>query len=347
LIIFLRDKVLAQADELDQRSASQDVLSVCQQLNTTMQAQLSARTNPEQTEALITQLEKAKAAAQELKSRASRWQITLNDGVADLQSDIDYDLRDRLRQITRESEAMIDEADPAEVWDELAGWVHQQVAGAASANFVWATQRTRYLAEQVAEHFAIAGQVALPDIQMNTTDSMAPKVVGLVQPEEEKFGFGAKGMAGMRGGYMGALMFGMMTSLAGLALINPLSIGAGILMGRKSLKDEKKRLLQRRQSETKMAVRKHIDDVQFQVGKDSRDMLRLMQRTLRDHFTTIAEELQNSINGAVQSAQAALKESETERNTSIQNLEAELKRVAGLAQQARALAPAQPVGAGV
>jgi hypothetical protein len=347
LIIFLRDKVLAQADELDQRSASQDVLSVCQQLNTTMQAQLSARTNPEQTEALITQLEKAKAAAQELKSRASRWQITLNDGVADLQSDIDYDLRDRLRQITRESEAMIDEADPAEVWDELAGWVHQQVAGAASANFVWATQRTRYLAEQVAEHFAIAGQVALPDIQMNTTDSMAPKVVGLVQPEEEKFGFGAKGMAGMRGGYMGALMFGMMTSLAGLALINPLSIGAGILMGRKSLKDEKKRLLQRRQSETKMAVRKHIDDVQFQVGKDSRDMLRLMQRTLRDHFTTIAEELQNSINGAVQSAQAALKESETERNSSIQNLEAELERVAGLAQRARALAPAQPVGAGV
>jgi sensor domain CHASE-containing protein len=76
-------------------------------------------------------------------------------------------------------------------------------------------------------------------------------------------------------------------------------------------------------------------------------MLRLMQRTLRDHFTTIAEELQNSINGAVQSAQAALKESETERNSSIQNLEAELKRVAGLAQQARALAPAQPVGAGV
>ena len=347
LIVFLRDKVLAQADELDRRSASQDVLSVCQQVTTTMQAQLSARTDPEQTGALIARLEKAKAAAQELKSRASRWQITLNDGVADLQSDIDYDLRDRLRQISRESEAMIDEADPAEVWDELAGWVHQQVAGAASANFVWATQRTRYLSEQVAEHFAMAGEVALPEIQAGATNSMAPKVAGLAQPEAEAFGFGAKGMASLRGGYMGALMFGMLTSLAGMALINPLSIGAGVLMGRKSLKDEKKRLLQRRQSETKVAVRKHIDDVQFQVGKDSRDMLRLMQRTLRDHFTTIAEEMQTSINGAVQSAQAALKESEAERNASIQNLKAELERVAGLAQKARALAPAERVGVGV
>ncbi len=345
LIGFLRDKVLAQADQLDRRSASSDVLLVCEQLSTTMQAELKARENPEEAEALIAQLERAKAAATELKSRAARWQTTLNDGVADLQSDIDYDLRDRLRQISREAETMADEGDPAEVWDQYAGWVHQQVAAAASANFVWATQRARYIAQQVAEHFAQAGEVALPNIQMSSTDGMAPKVTGLVMPEQEKFGVMGKGMASLRGGYMGALMFGMLTSLAGLALINPLSIGAGALMGAKSLKDEKKRLLQRRQAEAKMAVRRHIDDVQFQVGKDSRDMLRHMQRTLRDHFTTIAEELQTSINGAVQAANAALQENESERKKSITDLRAELERVTGLAKKARVLAGAQPVGA--
>jgi hypothetical protein len=345
LIGFLRNKVLAQADQLDRRSASSDVLSVCEQLTTTMQAELKARESPDEAQALIAQLEKAKAAAAELKSRASRWQLTLNDGVADLQSDIEYDLRDRLRRISREAETMADESDPAEVWDQFAGWVHQQVAAAASANFVWATQRARYLAQQVAEHFAQAGQVALPDIQMAPTDAMAPKVAGLVMPEQEKFGVMGKGMAGLRGGYMGALMFGMLTSLAGMALINPLSIGAGVLMGGKSLRDEKKRHLQRRQAEAKMAVRKHIDDVQFQVGKDSRDMLRRMQRTLRDHFTTIAEELQTSINGAVHAAQAALQESAAERKKSINDLKAELERVAGLTARARALAGAQPVGA--
>ncbi len=70
-----------------------------------------------------------------------------------------------------------------------------------------------------------------------------------------------------------------------------------------------------------------------------------MQRTLRDHFTTIAEELQTSINGAVTSSQAALQENETERKKSIVDLRAELERVAGLAKKAQALAGAQPVGA--
>ena len=37
---------------------------------------------------------------------------------------------------------------------QFAGWVQQEVAAAASANFIWATQRVRALAKLVAEHFA-------------------------------------------------------------------------------------------------------------------------------------------------------------------------------------------------
>ena len=60
--------------------------------------------------------------------------------------DIEYDLRDRLRAISREAEQLIDDADPAEVWDQFADWFHQQVSSAASANFVWAAERARWLA---------------------------------------------------------------------------------------------------------------------------------------------------------------------------------------------------------
>ena len=67
----------------------------------------------------------------------------MNDGVADLSSDIDYDLRDRLRTISREAEQLLDDADPAEIWEQFADWFHQQVASAASANFVWAAERAR------------------------------------------------------------------------------------------------------------------------------------------------------------------------------------------------------------
>ena len=89
------------------------------------------------------------------------------------------------------------------IWDQFAEWVQQQVAAAASANFVWATQRAALLAQQVADHFAQAGEVALPDIAVSPTDGDVPQVAGLRPAEQEKFGLEGKALTGLRGGYMG------------------------------------------------------------------------------------------------------------------------------------------------
>ena len=350
LVDFLLRRVVAQSDELDRRSTSQDVMSVAEQLAAEMRAELSVQEDPERVEALVAELTRAKARADDLKQRTSRWQITLNDGVADLQSDIDYDLRDRLRTIGREAEQLIDDADPAEVWDQFADWFHQQVSSAASANFVWAAERARWLAGQVAEHFAEGADIALPELRFSD-EGMAGKVDPLEQPESEKMKIGGALFAGSRGGYGGMLMIGMASTLAGLTLLNPFSIGAGILFGAKTVKDEKKRLRQRRQSDAKVAVRKHIDEVTFQVGKDSRDMLRGTQRQLRDHFSALAEEVSTSLANSVMAAQNALKTTASEREQRIRDLKAELERIDALAGRAKALlsAPAQPaaVGSGV
>ena len=119
----------------------------------------------------------------------------------------------------------------------------------------------------------------------------------------------------MRGGYGGMLMIGMATTLAGLALLNPISIGAGLLFGTKTVRDERKRMLQRRQAEAKQAVRRHIDEVTFQVGKDSRDMLRHTQRQLRDHYSALAEEVSTSIASSVLAAQNAVSTTTSERQS--------------------------------
>ena len=92
-------------------------------------------------------------------------------------------------------------------------------------------------------------------------------------------------------------------------------------------------MLQRRQAEAKQAVRKHIDEVTFQVGKDSRDMLRHTQRQLRDHFSALAEEVSTSI--------AELGAGRAERrqdhdvgaaSSRIRDLKAELARIDALAE---------------
>ncbi|MHA6797175.1 dynamin family protein [Pseudonocardia bannensis] len=345
LIGFLLRKVVARADDLDRRSTSQDVLAVAEQLAASMKAELMAQEDPERAEALVSELTRAKARADELRQRSARWQTTLNDGVADLISDIDYDLRDRLRSIGREAEQLLEDADPADIWDQFAEWFHQQVSSAASANFVWTAERARWLAGQVADHFAAGAEVALPDLRFDNSGGMAGKVNALEQPVEEKFGIGQKLFTGMRGGYGGLLMIGLATSVAGIGLLNPISLGAGLLFGGKTVRDERNRLRQKRQAEAKNAVRRHIDEVTFQVSKDSRDMLRRTQRDLRDHFTALAEEVSTSLAGSVAAAQSAVKTETSQRDQRIRDLKAELSRIDGLAERARALLSATPTGA--
>lgn len=341
LIGLLRDRVVGQADQLACRVAAQDVVTITDQLAATMRAQLSVYQGGGAAGKLIRELELAQSRADRLRERSARWQQTLSDGIADLISDIEYDLRDRMRQIGRDAEREIDNADPLAMEDQFAAWLQQQVSGAASANFAWAMERARWLADQVADHFAEDGAKVLPNLRDVDFARMTGSIEPVELPRNENLKLGNKLLLGMRGGYGGTLMFGMAGTLVGMALLNPFSIAAGLLLGGRTVREERKRLVQRRQMEAKSAVRRHLDDVVFQLGKESRDMLREVQRTLRNHFTGHAEELQRSVNDSLQAAQHALRTNQEECPRAIADLQAELARVAALEDLARGLT-AQP-----
>lgn len=341
LIGLLRDRVVGQADQLACRVAAQDVVTITDQLAATMRAQLSVYQGGGAAGKLIRELELAQSRADRLRERSARWQQTLSDGIADLISDIEYDLRDRMRQIGRDAEREIDHADPLAMEDQFAAWLQQQVSGAASANFAWAMERARWLADQVADHFAEDGAKVLPNLRDVDFVRMTGSIETVELPRNENLKLGNKLLLGMRGGYGGTLMFGMAGTLVGMALLNPFSIAAGLLLGGRTVREERKRLVQRRQMEAKSAVRRHLDDVVFQLGKESRDMLREVQRTLRNHFTGHAEELQRSVNDSLQAAQNALRTNQEECPRAIADLQAELARVAALEDLARGLT-AQP-----
>lgn len=339
LIHYLQRDVLGRSDDLDRRSVSQDVLGMCAQLATGMRSELAAQQDPEAAAALIEQLKEAKQKADDLRQRSARWQQTLNDGVQDLTSDIEYDLRDRLRAVSREGEHAVDAGDPKDTWDQLVTWIEQQVGQAVSQNFVWAIQRAQYLAGQVAEHFSSTGANLLPELSFGEEDFRSGEQRHMEKPELEKVGIGSKLFTGVRGGYSGFVMGGMAMGLAGASMLNPISAGAGLLFGGKTLHDELKRNKQRRQSDAKVAVRRYVDDVTFQSGRETRDMLRQVQRTLRDHFSSVAEQMSTSLAEAVMSAQSAVQTVESERATRIRDLKAELDRIDALAEKSRALDP--------
>jgi len=124
-----------------------------------------------------------------------------------------------------------------------------------------------------------------------------------------------------------------------LSLINPFSIGAGLLLGGKTITDERRRITSRRQNEAKTAVRRYIDDVIFQASKESRDMLRRVQRALRDHFTTQADETNRSLSDSLRAAEKSVKTTKGERERRLTEIKAELERLETLQQKVRTLLP--------
>ena len=339
LIAYLRNDVVGKAQALRRNSVAQDLLSTTEHLRLSVKSELQALQNPEGVPVLLAELEEAKEKADQQRKRSSRWQTTLNDGASDLISDMEHDLRDRLRSIQREAETAIDAGDPGLVWDQFAEWLEQRVASAVSDTFVWTNERSQWLAEQVAELFAL-DEVPLPLLEVGGTDGVLAPVEEVPYLDPGHVSAAGKVLIGMRGSYGGVLMFGLLTGIIGMSLINPLSVGAGLLLGRKAYREDKDARLKRRQSEAKALVRRQMDDVVFQVGKQLKDRLRLVQREIRDHFGNIAEEHHRSLADSVTAAQRTASGFRQQRDERVVQLKAELTRIDEVHAQARKLLPA-------
>ncbi|WP_261165288.1 dynamin family protein [Microbacterium sp. Marseille-Q6965] len=343
LVSHLRRDVLGRAEALHQRAAAHDLVSVIDQLSMAARSELSALQHPEDTPRMIAQLEEAKSRADEFRSRSSRWQVTLADGIADLIADTEHDLRDRLRKVQREGEAAIDEGDPGPIWDQIAEWLDRRVNAAVSETFVWMNDRSRWLSEQVAENF-VAGEQEIPLIDVGDVDGVLDPVEALQELDEGRLSATEKIYIGVRGSYGGVLMVGLATSLVGLALINPISLLAGVLVGRRAYREDMSSRLSRRQMEAKNLLRRHVEDVVFQVGKQLKDRLRVVQRVARDHFGSIADELHRSLADSVLAAKQAAATYSADRDGRIKQLQAQLQRIEQLRAEIPALEAAKQPG---
>jgi GTP-binding protein EngB required for normal cell division len=315
--------------------------TVIEQLAAPLRAELAAAQSGDSS-AAMGRLRAAQREADELRKCASRWQNALNDEMADLLSDIEYDLRDRTRKILRQVDETFETADPQTGWETFQEWLEVNLVEAAEANFVWLAQRCDWIAGRVAAQFARYGQDALPDWSVQVPGDLAARVPVLEQPSIERFTPTQKVVTALRGSYGGVLMFGLATSLAGMPLINFVSIGAGALFGGKSIRDESKALLKRRQQAVRIAAQRHVDDFFLRLNKDCRDTARQVQRMLRDHFAALTEELQEAIVTSLRTAKQSADADAAVRDQRHRQIEQEMKRLAVLYEQAQRLAAGRP-----
>lgn len=331
---YLRERVVPTAQQASRSTVSTDLRVVSEHLALTVGSELAALRDPETARRAVDGLQQAKVRAEAMRRQSAQWQQTLADGIGDLAADIDHDLRDRLRAVTREAERAIDDGDPGADWEQFGEWLAEQTAGVVGDNFVWAHERSVWLAQRVAEHFAEAGTDTLPDVEAADLDGIFDAVAELATLDAGKTGITQKMLVGMRGSYGGVLMFGLISTMMGMALINPVSVGAGVLLGSKAYRDDKQARVVERRGKAKAAVRAFTDDVSFQVGKESRDRLRVIQRVLRDHFTSVAEQTSRSISESLSAAQSAAALADSERSSRTAIAEKTLGEIAALRRAA-------------
>ena len=336
LISYLRRDIVGRAEHLQRRATANDLLSTTEHVRLAIDSELSALQNPGKTPEIVARLEATKGRADELRRISSRWQTTLNDGVTDLIADMEHDLRDRMRSIQREAEDSIDEGDPGPLWDQFVEWFEQRVSAAVTDTFVWTQERATWLSEKVARHFT-EDQVALPVIDVDDTRDVLEAVGEVATLDSGRLGAMQKFYIGLKGSYGGVLMVGIITGIIGMSIINPLSLAAGAVIGRKAYKEDTEARLQRRRNEAKTLIRRQVDEIIFQVGKQLRDRLRIVQRTTRDHFTAIADEHHRSLADSVLAAQKAATMYATERDKRVTTLKREVERVDVLTKRARAI----------
>lgn len=326
LVRFLSERVLPRENDRIKDQVVDEIGSAAEHLTLTVRSELAAINDPDDLRRLTDELERRKREASDALQHTALWQQVLSDGIADLTADVDHDLRARFRAITQHAEGLIDTCDPTRHWAEIGTEVENAVATAVGDNFVWAYQRAEALTGEVARTFVEAGlnSVQMPVVSAREMSAGFGGLKSLARLESKPSGLGHKAITSMRGSYGGVLMFGMLTSVAGLGMFNPISLGAGLLLGRKSYREDMENRMLRVRNEAKTNLRRFVDEVSFVVGKESRDRLKAIQRQLRDHYREIADQATRSLNESLQAAVAAARMEESERNTRARELERQL-----------------------
>ncbi|MEZ5342855.1 MAG: dynamin family protein [Acidimicrobiales bacterium] len=337
LINIIKNELIDAAGLADRHRASKEITAVGEQLAAQFLSEKQALEDPEAAAAVIRELTEAKEKLDELQSRASRWSTTLSDGFADLSSNVEFDFRARMKTVVTEVDAALEQVDPLDTWAEMMPWLVNRVSGEVVANYRYLTEQSAALGADIGSHFDFAGEKAFESLEIDNP----LKVLGNIAPSNDidlkQTTVAAKGLTLLRSSYSGVLMCTMIGGMVAVPMVTPFALGAGLLLGRKGVKDEAARLVAQRRAQARQAARKYCDDVTFMVNKDSRDTLRRIQRSLRDFYSERTKELQRSTAEARKAAALAEKITTTERANRLHVIDNELKRIATLRTRAAQL----------
>jgi hypothetical protein len=289
--------------------AGLELAEVAAHLTMPMEAEQEAASSPEGAERALQRLAEQADRLRQFRASAGRWQQRLNEGIQDVLGDLDHDLRNRTRIVSRTADGMADSDDPA---DDLVfeAWLHKAATEAVIGHYESITMRTSALADEIAQAFVAFDRDAGMQVQALAPDEL---IGGIQVPREqrlEKGGLIRRMVSTTQGFSSGMVMASSLLGIVGaqvalMALVPVLTVPAAVYMGRRAFFDDRTRRKAQRSAEMKRLAGRYLDEIAFIVSKHSRDTIRRTHREIRDHFVERLELLERTLQQAIQAAETA------------------------------------------
>jgi GTPase SAR1 family protein len=338
---WLADEVMPRKEDLAVRSAAGDTRVVVDELRQPLLAEREVLVDPGQEVALLEELSAAEERAATLHAAGSWWQRALADGVEDLVADVEYDLRQRLQRARVTIDTRFEETDPLASWDELDPWLRRVVAEQVAATYDGLRAEAGRLAERVADLF---GEGAPAPLSFGGADRVLDQLE--VADEVEERGRPERGASALAFVAGGMETLGVLAGLAGMTIAAPVSVGVGLVLGVKTVRAGRRERVEEGRRQAHDHAHRYLDEVRLTVAKDTRDVVRRLQRELRDVYVERAVEMQRSATTALEAARRAARTESEEVARRTADVEARLAELDELARSTTAVDTQGRSGAG-
>ena len=312
LLTALDDEIVAPAKHLAARRAATEALGALDQLESSARSELEALADPARGAVVAAQAEAAKQRIEHLRGPGARWSIVVGDRITDMSSDVSFRFRDAMRKVARSVEDDIEQLNTAKEWDDIGRSLQTQVATTVADAFRRIESGAAEIRDTVIELLAEEiDNVSLPSVgaPLDVATLWSSKPIDVRRSRRAKVV--GETLSGLRGAQSGIIMFGMMGQFlpAGIGVLlasNPVTLGLGAVFGGMQLVEGRKRKVAQCRQQARLNARQFSDDVQFEVTNTIGELLRSVQRAIRDEFTVRIAELQHTYAETARSATEAM-----------------------------------------
>lgn len=339
LLETLQRDVAGRAARSAQRDVAHHVATVAHSVAQPLATERTMLTDPDSRARLTAELTAAHDHVASLQAGAARWQHTLADGITDLATDAEADLRARVRALRSSGAASIAATDPNDVWEQFAHWLHDGASRALASNWQVVMTGAGALGERVAADVAEASEAA-PTVEVSDPRTPLHRIDPLSALQDEERDFAGKAITGIGGGFLALQLVSTVGGLLPIAggIVWGAAFGATALLTRRTLREDSARARAERRAQAMQALDRFLEEFAAESERETQMTLSRIERSLRDTFTTRVEELRRSAAASVAAAEQTLDTADDARADRIEEIDTALDRLSHLARRAEGLA---------